>query len=120
MHKQGDIVLMPLPFTNLMAQKRRPVLVLSNNKYNETTDDLIVAAITSVLDAKPYSVLFSNRDMAEGMLKTDSCIRADKIYTMSQDIVLKRFGRVKSEIVDDVIRKLFEIIGTRAKEAPHA
>ena len=47
MHSQGDILLVPLPFTNLSSQKKRPVLVLSRQEYNAMTDDLIVAAITS-------------------------------------------------------------------------
>jgi len=63
---------------------------------------LIVAAITSLIDTKPYVVMFSNDDMAEGNLKVDSCIRADKIYTLSQTLVVKRFGRVKPKIVDMV------------------
>ena len=100
MYSQGDILLVPLPFTDLLSQKRRPVLVLSKYDYNRVAEDLIVAAITSYNDSKPYIVLFSNDDMAEGTLKMDSCIRADKIYTLSQSIIVKRFGKVKSEIID--------------------
>lgn len=47
MHKQGDILLIPIPFTDLISSKKRPVLVLSNNNYNLKTNDIIVAAITS-------------------------------------------------------------------------
>jgi mRNA interferase MazF len=34
MPEQGDIVLIPVPFTDLSAQKRRPVIVISNKAYN--------------------------------------------------------------------------------------
>jgi len=109
-YKQGDILLVPLPFTDLSSHKRRPVLVLSAEEYNDVADDLIVAAVTSNIDTKPYIVLFSSNDMIEGSLKVDSCIRADKIYTLSQSIVLKRVGKVAPEIIDSVKGKLLEIL----------
>jgi len=34
MPDQGEIVLIPIPFTDLSSQKRRPVIVISNNAYN--------------------------------------------------------------------------------------
>lgn len=49
MHKQGDILLIPIPFTDLTSSKRRPVLVVSNDEYNKVTRDIVVAAITSNL-----------------------------------------------------------------------
>ena len=68
MHSQGDILLVPVPFTDLSSQKKRPVLVLSNKDYNKAADDLIVAAVTSLVDTKPYVVRFTNNDMDVGNL----------------------------------------------------
>ena len=99
MHSQGDILLVPLPFTDLTASKKRPVLVLSKREYNEIASDVIVAAITSNVDSKPHIVKFTTNDMTDGTLMADSCVRADKIYTLSQDIVIKRFGKVNCEII---------------------
>jgi mRNA interferase MazF len=45
--EQGDIVLVPVPFTDLTAQKRRPVIVVSNNSYNRESDDIVVVSLTS-------------------------------------------------------------------------
>ncbi|MCL2158162.1 MAG: type II toxin-antitoxin system PemK/MazF family toxin [Oscillospiraceae bacterium] len=56
MYKQGDIVLIPIPFTDLSSAKKRPVLILSSDHYNNDTSDLIVAAITSNIDEKPLTV----------------------------------------------------------------
>ncbi|MCL2009937.1 MAG: type II toxin-antitoxin system PemK/MazF family toxin [Synergistaceae bacterium] len=110
MYSQGDILLVPLPFTDLSANKKRPVLVLSKRDYNDAADDIIVAAVTSNLDTKPYVVLFANKDMADGALKVDSYVRADKIYTLSQSIVIKRFGQVKFEVIEKVKGKILSVM----------
>ncbi|MCD9024640.1 type II toxin-antitoxin system PemK/MazF family toxin [Cohnella silvisoli] len=49
MYRQGDIVLIPFPYSDLPTTKQRPVLVLSNSTYNKSQSDLVVAAITSNL-----------------------------------------------------------------------
>jgi mRNA interferase MazF len=109
MYKQGDILLIPIPFTDLSSNKKRPVLVLSNNDYNNKTEDIIVAAITSNLTAKDYIVMLGNKDLEEGSLKVDSCIRVDKIYTLSQSIVISRFGAVYEHVIGDVRKSLYEL-----------
>jgi len=93
MYKQGDIVLIPIPFTDLSSTKKRPVLVLSPDHYNNNTDDLIVAAITSNIDEKPYSFTITGNDLANGNLMHKSCVRTDKLYTLAQTIVIKNLGR---------------------------
>jgi len=110
MYRQGDILLIPIPYSDLTSNKKRPVLVLSNDEYNTKTEDIIVAAITSNITSKEYSILISNKDMQEGNLHVNSCIRVDKIYTLSQSIVIKKFGAVKPEIINNVKEKLRELI----------
>ena len=47
MPQQGDIVLLPVPFTDLSSRKRRPVIVISGDAYHHSTTDMIVVAMTS-------------------------------------------------------------------------
>jgi len=56
MPEQGDILLVPIPVTDLSSQKRRPVIVISNNSYNKRTTDIIVVAMTS----NPIDVEYSS------------------------------------------------------------
>ncbi len=109
MYKQGDILLVPIPFSDLSSTKKRPVLVISNSEYNNRTSDVVVAAITSNIITKDYTILFSSEDLVEGILKFDSCIRVDKIYSISQSIVLTKFGRVNEDILHRTIAKLIEL-----------
>lgn len=57
MYKQGDIVLIPVPFSDLTNKKQRPVLVISSDSYNKMTDDIVVVAVTSQLRSLDYSVI---------------------------------------------------------------
>jgi mRNA interferase MazF len=112
MYKQGDILLIPFPYTDLSSTKQRPVLVLSNTQYNELHQDIVVAAITSNLTEKEYSVLITANDLDEGQLKMNSLIRADKIYTFSNRIVIRKFGHLKSEVFDKVKEQIEKLISS--------
>jgi len=46
-YRRGDIVLVSFPFTDLSSSKRRPALVVSPDAFNQTMQDLVLAAITS-------------------------------------------------------------------------
>ena len=37
MPEQGDIVLIPIPFTDLSSSRRRPEIVISTNSYHHPT-----------------------------------------------------------------------------------
>lgn len=110
MYKQGDILLIPIPFSDLTSSKKRPVVVLSNSEYNNRTEDILVAAITSNLDEKEYSLTITNEDMQEGTLKVDSCVRVDKIYTLSKFIVIKKFGSIKTNAVHEIKVKICDLL----------
>ena len=113
MYKQGDIVLIPIPFTDLSSAKKRPVLILSSDIYNNNTDDLIVAAITSNINEKQYGVTITVNDLSDGNLLHRSCIRTDKLYTLAQSIVIKKFGTLKEETLTAVIEKAYDVISMK-------
>ena len=102
MPEQGDIVLIPVPFTDLSSEKRRPVIVISNNAYNRTMADVIVVAMTSNPELGPYTFTLTSRDLAQGGLNRPGQVRVDKIYTLSQSIITKKFGRVKPNVLERV------------------
>lgn len=43
----GEIVLVPFPFTNQTAVKKRPAVIVSSNFYNNSLPDVVLMAITS-------------------------------------------------------------------------
>jgi len=56
MPEQGDVLLIPIPFTDLSSRKRRPVIVISNDAYNRRTADIVVVAMTSNPAPADYSI----------------------------------------------------------------
>jgi len=112
MYKQGDILLIPVPFSDLTNSKQRPVLVISNDSYNRITKDIVVAAITSNVRNQEFSVLIDTTELSEGELKVTSEIRTDKIYTLSQKIVRKKFGKVNTEIMELIRKRINNLINS--------
>lgn len=110
MPKQGDIVLIPVPFTDLSSKKQRPVIVISKNEYNQTTQDIVVVALTSNPDATAHGFTITSADLAKGTLKRPSQVRVDKIYTLSQGIVVRTFGRVSRRVLEQISESLQELI----------
>ena len=103
MYNQRDIVLIPIPFTDLSTKKRRPVVILSNDEYNMSKEDIIVAAITSNISNDTYSIHITESDFEEETLPRPSMIRADKIYTLNQSIVHQKFDRLKTNVFKKVL-----------------
>lgn len=107
--EQGDLLLIPIPFTDLSSHKRRPVIVLSHTAYHRTTADMIVVAMTSNPTAVPYSFRISSTDLTQGTLNRPGTVRVDKIYTLSQSLIVQTFGQVNTVTLDrirDLLRTL--------------
>ncbi|MBU0703531.1 MAG: type II toxin-antitoxin system PemK/MazF family toxin [Chloroflexi bacterium] len=114
MPEQGDIVLIPIPFTDLSSQKRRPVIVVSNDAYNRKTMDIVVVAMTSNPVAVDYSFTITSSDLEQGKLNRPGKVRVDKIYTLSQSIVVETFGRVNSIVLDRIRSTVQNLIAKKS------
>jgi mRNA interferase MazF len=113
MPEQGDIVLIPIPFTDLSSQKRRPVIVISNDMYNQKTADIVVVAVTSNPEQVDYSFTITSADLEKGTLNRPGKVRVDKIYTLSQTTVVKTFGRVSPAILERIRQTLHDLTSKR-------
>lgn len=111
MYKQGTIVLLPFPFTDLSAQKRRPALVISPGWFNNSYDDLILSAITSVIpddrsDQKDIICEISYEDLEIGTIPAKSIVKIPKIFTCEQNIIEKEVAQLKRAKITEVLKKL--------------
>ncbi len=105
-YSQGEILLVPFPFSNLSSIKKRPVVVLSKNN----SFDIITCAITSNLKDVRNSLILDSSDLMMGWMPLQSLIKSDKIFTLEKSIILKKFGKLKKEKFNELRNKIYSLI----------
>jgi len=108
--KQRDLFLVPFPFSDQSGRKVRPVIIISNSFFSEDSEDILVVGVTSNLSKDRYSVPLTNKDLEEGNLLTPCCIKAENILKIDKELIIKKIGKVKKEILNKTIFKIFELI----------
>ncbi len=92
---QWDIVVIPFPYTDRLAEKRRPALVISKPSALKDCGLLWVAMITSAEnEGWPSDIEIGNR--AKAGLSSPSVIRLVKIATIEAERVLRKIGSIGS------------------------
>jgi len=109
-YNQGEIIVVPFPFSDLSSIKQRPVLVLSKNTDNESAEDIITCGITSNLKDTMYSVLIENTNLEHGQIPTKSRIKVDKLFTLNKSIVKKKVAKINQETFNLVKQVFFKLI----------
>lgn len=99
---QKEIVLLPYPFTNLEGTKVRPALAVSNNNFNNKSDDCVMVPLTSVLKDEPYSIIITQEDLVSGKLLKPSRIRADKIFTVQKNLIIMKIGKLNEKTFEKI------------------
>lgn len=84
-----DIVVVPFPFTDRRAAKRRPALVVSSAEFNRGHRHAILAMITSASGEWPGDVII--QAWREVGLSVPCKVRF-KLFTLDDDRVLRRLG----------------------------
>ena len=108
--KQQDLVWVKLPFSNLEESKVRPAVIVSNNDYNNRSQDVVVCAITSNLEQKLYSIIIDNKNLSKGKLPIKSRIRADKIMQIEKNLIISAFAQIDNKTYDLLINEINNII----------
>lgn len=87
-----DVVVVPFPYSDRLAEKRRPALVVSHRDLPAKTGRIWVAMITSVDRSEMGDVPLA--DFTECGLPVPSILRASKIATIDVTRILRRAGRL--------------------------
>jgi mRNA interferase MazF len=95
MLKPFDVVVVPFPYSDKLAEKRRPALVVSASALCESLGRVWVAMITST-DAGQIGDA-TIHDLAAAGLPVRSTLRASKIATIDVDRVLRKAGHLSAK-----------------------
>ncbi len=102
---KGDVVVLPFPFSDLSASKKRPAIVVAAL----TGDDLICCQITSEARFDEYAIVLNGNDFKEGSLQQTSLIRPNRIFTADKSIISYKAGMLNEKKITEVESGLVKI-----------
>ena len=110
-YKPFDVVVVPFPFTDIKADKRRPALILSSDaKFNKRSGHSVLAMITSQNNPDwPLDTKLTGKRLAG--LKAPSKVRM-KLFTLDNRLIVRIIGKLTTEdkkAVSNSLRSLLAI-----------
>lgn len=103
---KGDVIVLPFPFTDMSASKKRPAVILSDIKGS----DFIMLQITSKNVKDSYAIPLLESDFLSGSLQKDSNIRPNKIFTLDKKLILYKIGHLTDAKLTECIEKVCYIL----------
>ena len=112
-YKQGDIVLVWFPNSDLTTLKKRPAIILQADSLNTGLDQVIISMITSNIERKYHkSRIFVDTQTEIGKktgLLSNSVIMTDNIATVLHSEIYKKIGSLAPQQLKDPLRNTFAI-----------
>jgi mRNA interferase MazF len=105
-----DIVVVPFPYADRLAEKRRPALVISNRRL--APFGLIWVAMITSADNAPWSCDATIADLARAGLPAPSVVRTAKIACIEPARIERRAGRLDKATAKAVAQKLKGFLGS--------
>jgi mRNA interferase MazF len=105
----GDVVLVPFPFTDQTATKKRPAVVVSSDAYHRDRPDVILMAVTSQARPAGFGDIPVQRWKEAGLLRPS--ILKPLLATVETRLVIRKLGRLEPQDREALGRGLRTILG---------
>ena len=104
-----DVVVVPFPFTDRAATKRRPALVLSlSASFNLVAGHCVLAMITTA-QHDPWPLDVPIGDLAAAGLHSPSVVRM-KLFTLDAQLIARRIGALAAPDRSSVAEALRQLL----------
>ena len=119
-YRRGDVVLVPFPFTDLTDIRQRPALIISADWFNDSHQDLALAAITSQIPAtvSQAELMIPEADRIAAGLPRASMIRVGKVFAVHQMLVRRKLGLLSASVLSMFNEKLRLVLGLSIQTTP--
>lgn len=106
---RGDILWANLdPTLGHEQSGSRPVLILSQNVFNDRSGTVIAVALTS---QQPKAGFPLTLELSDSILQKKSWVKISQIRTLSTQRLGKKLGKATAQELEDIIEGLNEIVG---------
>ena len=113
--KRGDVVLVDWPFAGGAGGKRRPALVVQNDKDNGRLLNTIVAMITTVTrrsgEPTQFLIEVGTADGRQTGLHADSVVNCVNLFTVEQSKIARVIGALTPTLLQPVDECLKAALG---------
>jgi mRNA interferase MazF len=105
-YQRDQVVVLPFPFSDLSATKRRPALIVATLEGT----DLILCMITSRRLRDPWAIEIAASDFSEGGLPRTSYIRPTRLFTADSQTILRVAGTLAPATMERVVSNIGKVI----------
>ena len=101
--RAGDVIVVPFPYSDRLAQKRRPALVVSNARLHDL--GLIWAVMITSAKNSSHQSDFPIADLARAGLPAPSVVRPSKIACLEPSRILRVAGRLSDPDLGEALER---------------
>ena len=114
-YDRDDVVVVPFPFSERAAVKRRPALVLSNRAFNREGHTVMAMVTTKKIPSWPGDATIA--DYPSAGLKV-SCLVRFKLFTLDNRLIVGKIGHLSGNDAERIASCLGGILSPQRQASP--
>lgn len=111
----GDVVVVPFPFTDRLAEKRRPALVVTSRQLAEAGFVWVLMITSALRDLGPHDIAIE--DLSAAGLTSSCVVRPTKIACIEPSRILRKAGRISPALSSRILRRARSFIPAHPSES---